>query len=58
LLYIQEGSVDILKENFIENLNNRSLSYIIVKKYSSDLKEEFGERDNKTMKVVKLKKVE
>jgi len=57
-LYIQGGSVDILKENFIENLKNRSLSYTIVRKYLSDLKEEFGERDNKTMKVVKLKKVE
>jgi len=57
-LYIQGESVDISKENVIENLKNRSLSYTIVRKYLSDLKEEFGERDNKTMKVVKLKKVE
>jgi len=57
-LYIQGESVDISKENVIENLKNRSLSYTIVRKYLSDLKEEFRERDNKTMKVVKLKKVE
>jgi len=53
---VQEGSADIW--NIMEYLESRILSYIIVEKFLSDLKEEFGEGDDKTMKVAKLKKVE
>ena len=42
----------------MENLESGSLSYIIVEDFLSDLKEEFGRRDNETMKVAELKKVE
>jgi len=42
----------------IEDLKNKSLSYTMIEKFSSDLKEKFGSGDNETMKVVKLKKVE
>jgi len=42
----------------MENLESESLSYIIVEEFLSDLKEEFGRRDNETMKVAELKKVE
>ena len=41
----------------IENLENGNLSYIIVREFLSDLNEEFRGGDNKTMKMVKLKKV-
>jgi len=34
------------------------LSYVTVRKFLSDLKEEFSREDNETMKVAKLKKVE
>ena len=42
----------------IEDLENRSLSYITVRKFLSDLKEKFEDRDNETMKIAELKKVE
>ena len=46
------------KENIIENIESRSLSYMIVREFLSDLKEEFGGKDNKMIKVAELKKVE
>jgi len=42
----------------MENLESRSLSYTMVGEFLLDLKEEFDRRDNKTMKMAKLKKVE
>jgi len=51
-------SVNIWKENIIKNLESRSLNYIIVGKFLSDLKEKLGGGDNKIIKVVELKKVE
>jgi len=55
---MQGGSVDIWKENVIEDLESRSLSYATVGEFLSDLKEEFSREDNETMKVAELKKVE
>ena len=54
----KEGSINIWKENIIEDLESRSLSYITVGEFLSDLKKKFGREDNKTMKVVELKKRE
>ena len=42
----------------MEDLNSRILSYIIVREFLSDLKEEFSRIYNKTLKVLELKKVE
>ena len=42
----------------MEDLESGNLSYAIVGEYLVDLKEGFGGRDNKTMKVAELKKVE
>ncbi len=39
-------------------LESRNLSYVTVRKFLSDLKEEFDRGDNETMKVAELKKVE
>ena len=58
LLYIQGRSANIWKENVIENLVSRNLSYAIVGEFLLDLKQEFDKRDNRTMKVAELKKVE
>ena len=41
----------------MEDLESRSLSYIIVEKFLANLKEKFKEGDDKTMKVAELKKV-
>jgi len=38
----------------IKDLENRNLSYAIVENFLSDLKEEFGGRDNETMKVAPI----
>jgi len=54
---VQKVSVDIWKENIIENLESKSLSYVIVGEVLSDLKEKLGREDNKIIKVVELKKV-
>ena len=58
LSYVQGESVDIWKKNVLEDLKNRSLEFMIVEEFLIDLKKEFSSGDNKTMKVMKLKKVE
>ena len=42
----------------IEDLESRSLSYITIGEFLSDLKEEFSSGDNKMIKITELKKVE
>ena len=58
LLYVQEELADVWNENIIEDLGSRNLSYIIIKKFLSDLKKEFRREDDKIMKVTELTKVE
>jgi len=58
LSYVQEGLADIWKENILEDLEAEVLEYIIVGEFLADLKKEFGEGDNETIKVAELKKVE
>ena len=57
LSYVQKMSVDIWKENIIENLESRSFNYVIVEEFLSDLKEKLGGEKNEIIKVVGLKKV-
>jgi len=42
----------------MEDLVRRLLNYEVVKNFLADLKKEFGRRDDKTMKVAELKKIE
>jgi len=42
----------------MENLESKILSYVTVREFLSDLKEEFGRGNNKMIKVAELKKVE
>ena len=58
LPYIQRGLADIWKENMIENLETGILNYAIVRKFLSNIKQEFGEEDDKTIKVAELKRME
>lgn len=58
LLYIQGESVDIWKKNIMENLRYESLEFATVRDFLTDLKQEFGNRNNKLVKIAELKKVE
>lgn len=42
----------------IEDLKSGNLSYTIVGKFLSDLKKEFGRKNNEMMKITELKKME
>jgi len=55
---MQRGSADILKENMLGDLEGGMLEYIMVGKFLVDIKRELGGENDKTMKVVELKKVE
>ena len=57
LSYVQEWSVNVQKENIIEDLESKSLSCAIVGEFLSDLKKEFNGGDDEMMKVAELKKV-
>jgi len=46
LSYVQRRSVDIWKENILENLEAGSLEYETVEEFLIDLKKEFGGGDN------------
>ena len=47
-----------LEKNIVENLKNRELEYLTIGKFLMDLEKKFRERDDETMKVAELKKVE
>ena len=57
LWYIQEESVDIWKENVLENLELGNLEYEIAKEFLADLKREFREGDKKVIKMAELKRI-
>jgi len=42
----------------IIDLENRNLKFLLVEDFLTDLKQEFGNGDNKSVKVMKLKRVE
>ena len=47
-----------MEREFFGRFGNRKLEYVMIGKFLADLKKEFGEEDNKMMKVAKLKKIE
>jgi len=58
LSYVQEGLVDIWKENTLEDLEEGSLEYEIVGEFLANIKKEFGEGDEETVKIAELKMLE
>ena len=58
LSYMQGGSVDIWKENIMEDLEKGNWEYEIVGEVLADLKKEFEGGSDKMIKVIELKKVE
>ena len=54
---MQKRSADIQKENILEDLEVENLEYKTVEEFLVDLKKEFREENNKTIKVAELKKL-
>ena len=58
LLYIQEESADIWKENVMEELETGEIEYETVEEFLMSLKKEFGRGKEESVKVVELRKLE
>ena len=58
LSYIQGGSIDIWKENIMEELKADEVEYKSVGEFLLEIKKEFEEGDKKATKVVELKRIE
>ena len=58
LIYMQEGLVNIWKKNILEDLETEELEFPSVGDFLAELKKEFSEGNDKSAKVVELKKVE
>ena len=58
LSYVQGGLVDIWKENILEDLERGLLEYKMVGKFLANIKKEFGEGDEKSVKVAELRELE
>jgi len=58
LSYVQEGSVDIWKENVMEELEAREVEYESVEEFLTSLRKEFGGGEEESVKVVELRKLE
>ena len=58
LLYVQEGSADVWKENMLEDLEAGEVEYKSVGEFLAELKREFGRGDEEAVKVAELRKLE
>jgi len=58
LLYVQGRSVDIWKENVLEELEEGKLEYKSVGKFLAAIKQKFGGEKEKLVKVAELKRLE
>ena len=58
LSFVQRGSVDIWKQNVLEDLEERILEFESVGKFLTVIKNEFGGGDEESVKVADLKKLE
>jgi len=55
LLYIQGGSVDVWKENIMEELESGEVEYESVEEFLNSLKREFGGEEEESIKAVELR---
>ena len=58
LSYVQEGSVDVWKENILEDLEAGEIEYESAGEFLADLKKEFGVGKKESVKAVELRKLE
>jgi len=54
---MQRGLADVLKENFLEDLELEEVEFELVVKFLKKLKKEFSKRNKELIKVAKLKKI-
>jgi len=58
LSYVQEGLVNVWKENLLEDLESGKVEFRSMEKFLLKLKKKFSGGDEKLVKVAELKKVE
>jgi len=58
LSYIQGGIADVWKENVMEELEAGELEYEMAEEFLTSLKKEFGRGEEKSVKVMELRKLE
>ena len=58
LLYVQRELIDVWKKNMLEDLKERLLEYKTVGEFLADIRKEFGEGDEESVKVAELKRLE
>ena len=58
LSYMQGGSANIWKKNILEDLKGGLLEYEMVEEFLTDIRKKFGGEDEKSVKVVELKRLE
>jgi len=58
LSFVQGGSADIWKENMLEDLERGVIEYESVGEFLMAIKKEFRDRDEKSVKIAELKKLE
>ena len=58
LLYVQEGTADVWKENVIEELEAGEIEYETAEKFLMNLKKEFSRGEEKSVKAAELRKLE
>ena len=58
LLYVQEESADVWKENILEDLKEGLLEYKTAEEFWAKIKREFGEEDEEIVQTAKLKRLE
>ena len=58
LSYVQGGLADVWKENLMEELESGEMEYELIEEFFTSLKKEFGEGEEKSVKVAELRKLE
>jgi len=58
LSYVQGGSVDVWKENVMEELETKEMEYETVEEFLTSIKKEFGSGEEESVKAAELKKLE
>ena len=58
LLYVQGGSVDVWKENIMEELETGEVEYELVEEFLLSLRKEFGGEEKESVKAAELRKLE
>ena len=58
LSYVQGGSVDVWKENVMEELEGGEVEYESVEEFLTDLRKEFGGGEEEVVKMAELRRME